>query len=112
MTAAARRLAAFVDRWHWLLLALIAPLLLFPSPRRSLALALIPTLWVTAWVSRRELLPHTPLNGALGLLGAMVVVSTYATSDIAVSLPKLCGVVLGIGVFHAVVREGQRPFGW
>jgi putative inorganic carbon (HCO3(-)) transporter len=42
----------------------------------------------------------------------MLLVSLYATYDIAVSLPKICGVVLGLGVFFAVVRSSRRASAW
>ncbi len=112
LQTAVRRAAVFLDRWHWALLALAAPFLLFPAPGRSLALLVVPGLWVVAWLAGREPLPRTPFNGALLLLSLAVLVSLYATYDIAVSLPKVAGMVLGLGVFYAVVRVGQRPRGW
>jgi len=54
LKAAARRTAAFLDRWHWLLLALVAPLLLLPSPGRSAALLIVPAVWIAAWVAGCE----------------------------------------------------------
>jgi putative inorganic carbon (HCO3(-)) transporter len=42
----------------------------------------------------------------------MLLVSLWATYDIAFSLEKISGVVLGLGVFYAVVRIGQRYWGW
>ena len=109
---AVRRTVVFFDRWHWILLTLAAPLLLFPSPSRTPALLVVPTLWTIAWLARREPPPHTPLDGTLLLLSLMVLVSLYATYDMAVSLPKIAGMVLGIGVFYATVREGRHPRGW
>jgi putative inorganic carbon (HCO3(-)) transporter len=103
---------AFLDRWHWALLALAAPFLLFPSPTRSLALLVVPGLWLVAWLAGRKPLPRTPLNATLLVMFCMVLVSMWATYDLAFSLPKIAGMVLGIGVFFAVVREGERPIGW
>jgi len=107
-----RQMVVFCDRWHWVLLALAAPFLLFPSPSRSLALLVVPGLWIVAWLAGHEPLPRTPLNATLLLLSLMVLVSLYATYDIAVSLPKISGIVLGLGIFYAIVREGQGPRGW
>lgn len=42
----------------------------------------------------------------------MVLVSEWAMFDLAYSLPKISGMVLGFGVFFAVAREGERPRGW
>ncbi len=110
--AAVRRTAAFIDHWHWALLALAAPWLLFPSPSRVPVLLIVPGLWLVAWLAGHPPVPRTPLNGALLLLSVMVLVSLYATYDIAISLPKIAGMALGIGAFYAVVRLGQRPRGW
>jgi len=74
-TVVLRQTAIFFDRWHWVLLALTAPFLLFPSPSRSLALFVVPGLWIVAWMAGREPLPHTPLNAALLLMFFMVLVS-------------------------------------
>jgi hypothetical protein len=57
-------------------------------------------------------LPLTPLNSALLLLALMVLVSLWATYDITVSLPKISGIVLGLGIFYAFAREGRTPRGW
>jgi putative inorganic carbon (HCO3(-)) transporter len=111
LRTAIRKTALFLDRWHWLLLAMAAPLLIFPSPARSPVLLIVPVLWVVAWVAGDKPMPRTPLNGTILLLSLMVLVSLYATYDIAISLPKISGMVLAIGVFYAVVREGQRPTG-
>jgi len=106
------KIAVTLDRRHWLLLALAAPFLLFPSPERSWVLLVVPAIWLVAWLARSEPLPRTPLNGTLLLLSVMILVSTYATYDVAISLPKISGMVLAIGVFFATVREGRRPGGW
>ena len=111
ITVALRGTAIFFDRWHWILLALTAPFLLFPSPSRSLALFVVPGLWLLAWLAGREPLPRTPLNAALLLVFFMVLVSLWATYDIVYSLPKISGMVLGIGIFFAVAREAGRPRG-
>ena len=111
ITVALRGTAIFFDRWHWILLVLAAPFLLFPSPSRSLALFVVPGLWLLAWLAGREPLPRTPLNAALLLVFFMVLVSLWATYDIVYSLPKISGMVLGIGIFFAVAREAGRPRG-
>jgi len=112
ITVVLRQIAIFIDRGHWLWLALTAPFLLFPSPSRSLALLVVPGLWIVAWLAGREPLPRTPLNATLLLMFFMVLVSTWATYDVAISLPKISGMVLGMGVFFAVAREGERVRGW
>ncbi|MGB8252243.1 MAG: hypothetical protein WCF08_03445, partial [Anaerolineaceae bacterium] len=118
-----------LDRLHWLWLALATPFLLFPTPKRSLVMLVIPGLWLLTWLEyrwnpnkdlrstksedpgRQPVLPYTPLNIVLLLLAVMVLVSLWATYDIATSLPKISGMVLGFGVYFAMVREGGRPRG-
>jgi putative inorganic carbon (HCO3(-)) transporter len=72
----------------------------------------VPGLWIVAWLAGHEPLPRSPINAALLLMFCMVLVSLWATYDIAVSLPKICGMVLGVGAFFVVVREAERPRGW
>lgn len=119
----------WLDRLHWLWLILATPFLLFPNPKRSPAMLVVPATWILHWfLSRRKNsnnsnnsptqqdsrypLPLTPLNGSLLLMALMVLVSIWATYDIAFSLPKLSGMVLGFGAFFAVVRVGSQSRGW
>ena len=112
VATAVRRAAAFVDRWDWVWLICAAPFLLFPSVGRSPALLVVPAVWLAGLVARRPLTTRTPLNCALLVMFVMVLVSEWATYDIAVSLPKIGGLVLGVGVFFALVRLGESPRGW
>lgn len=107
-----RRAAIVLDDGHILLLLLIAPFLLFPSPARSPVLLVVPGLWLIALLAGRQPLLRTPLNGPVLALTVMVLVSTWATYDLTVSLPKIAGMVLGIGVFYAFVRYGRRTEEW
>ncbi|MBT3391899.1 MAG: O-antigen ligase family protein [Chloroflexi bacterium] len=120
-----RKLLTWSDRYHWLWLTLAAPLMLFPSPKRSLAMLVVPGIWAVAWLVSRHPerksggtllgtvpLPVTALNSSILLIAIMVLVSTWATYDIAFSLAKISGIVLGLGIFYAVVRESERPRGW
>jgi putative inorganic carbon (HCO3(-)) transporter len=119
-----------IDQLHWLWLILAAPFLLFPSPTRSLAMLVVPGLFSIHWLadrgerksappdrpgSRERLAPIiavTPLNAALLLLTFMILVSLWVTFDITYSLPKIAGLVLGMGVFFAIVRESRSNRGW
>ena len=112
---------SWLDRFHWLWLALAAPLLLFPTPKRSLAMLVVPCLWLLGWIVNcahqveeraSASMPITPLNGTILLMALMVLVSTWATYDIKVSLPKISGMVLGLGVYFAIARGGSTPRGW
>ena len=107
MKPIAQETLRFIDRWYWVLLVLAAPLLLFPSPQRSWAMFVVPAGWLVAWLAVGRPLPSTPLNLSLLLGYVMVLVSLHSTYDVAVSLPKISGMVLGIGVFFIVARTGQ-----
>jgi putative inorganic carbon (HCO3(-)) transporter len=95
-----------------LFLLVVAPLLLFPSPARALALLAIPTLWICRRVALGDLIPRTPLDVPLILLMLMVLVSLYATFDIAFSLPKITGMVLGLAVYYALVEAAADRRSW
>jgi len=94
----------FVTAYEWVVLALMLPLVLFPSPERALVLLLIPVLWLVRWVATGHLVPPTPLDWSLFGLLLMVLVSQYATFDMAHSLVKIAGLVYGLAVFYAVVQ--------
>ncbi|MDD5369022.1 MAG: O-antigen ligase family protein, partial [Anaerolineaceae bacterium] len=107
-----RSIFAILNQYSWLALLVAAPFLLFPSPERSLALLVIPGIWIVALLSKGSPLPATPLNGSLLLLSFMVLVSLYATFDIAVSLPNISGLLFGLAVYFEIVRRCSRPAGW
>jgi putative inorganic carbon (HCO3(-)) transporter len=106
-----KRLAAFLTRWQWVLLFMTAPFLLFPSPNNSLAMLVIPILWVAAWLIAKEPLPRTPVILPLLLMAVMVLVSEFATFDMTYSLPKIAGMVLGLGMFYALVYSARAEKG-
>jgi len=95
------RLAVAAEPWVTLA---IAPALLFPTPWRMLALAVVPLLWLGARMATGRAVPSTPMNPALWLLLTMVGVSLYATFDVRVSLGKVAGVALGVTLFWALAR--------
>ncbi len=124
------RLLVFFDRFHWLWLAMASPFLLFPSPTRSLAMLVVPGLFLLHWLAIKgqkrislqktsltvgvqpSVVAITPFNLALLLMILMVLVSIWATFDINLSLPKISGIILGFGIFQVVAREGQTRRGW
>lgn len=101
-----------IDRFSWLLLIIAMPFLLFPSPKRSLALLALPVIWFIGWLANGKSLPHTSLNPALLLMSMMVLVSIWATYDLNISLGKVCGVMLGIAVFFVFVNQGRTKRDW
>jgi putative inorganic carbon (HCO3(-)) transporter len=103
-----QRGALFLTRWQWLWLAFSAPFFLFPSPSRRWIFIVVPALWLVAWFATREPLPNTPANLPLLVIMIMVLVSLYATYDIGVSLPKIAGMLLGIGMYYAFIHASRR----
>src|SRR3989337_1943604 len=95
---------AILDRWGWLLLLAASPFVLFPVPSRVWALLVVPLMFGARLASRSNHDRRTPLDLSILLLAVMVLVSLYATYDIAVSLPKIPGMVLGAGGFYAPAR--------
>jgi len=95
----------------WLFLVVSSPFYLFPGSWKNLALLVIPLLWLIAILAGRNPLPFTPLNLPILVLALMMLVSLYATYDIGVSLPKIAGMVLGLGVFYILVSSTEKEKG-
>jgi putative inorganic carbon (HCO3(-)) transporter len=87
----------------------IAPLLMFPSPRRLVVLLVLPVVWWCARLSTGRSVPNTPLNCSLWLLLIMVGVSVWATFDIRFSLGKVSSLALGVFLYWAIVRWITTP---
>ncbi len=135
-----RQAFILIYRYHWLWIALASPFLIFPSPKRSLAMLVVPALWILhLWVNRQENrkpkienwklnienstdssrrvrdysgFPVTPLNVCLLVIAIMLLVSLWATYSVEQSLEKISGVVLGLGVYFAIVLESRKTLGW
>ena len=102
-------------RWTWIgfvLLAAAAPFLLFPGGWRTLALVIILLIWIGNRLATGHFIRRTPVDAIILVLLVMVLVSLYATYDIAISLPKIAGLILGVGVFYALASAGQHARGW
>jgi len=98
-----------IDRWGWLALLVAAPLLLFPSASATPIFLVVPAL---LWVQQRSASWRTALDWPILLMAVMILVSLYATYDIAVSLPKIAGVLLGIAAFYTCARLSVSRAGW
>ena len=99
-------------RYEWLILLAVAPLLVFPNTVRSLALIVVPLLWIVRKIRTGRFFDRTPLDWPLALLMLMVLVSLFATYDISQSLPKICGIVLGLAVYYCVVHRCTHRSAW
>lgn len=86
------------------ILVVLAPPLLFPTPRRLVVLFLVPLFWLCAWIGEGRFVPKTPMNSALLVILGMVGVDLWVTPDVTYSLGKISGVVLGILLYWGSAR--------
>ncbi len=100
-----------IDSLGWVLLLATSPLFLLIQPQYSWILLLLPLTWVASVLAKKKPIPNTPMNLALLVISIQVLISLYATYDIAVSLQKVTGVIWGMTVFFALVRFGKKRTG-
>ena len=90
-------------------LVLAAPLLLFPEGWRFLALLVLPIIWIGNRIFTRHFVPRTPFDSVLLCLLVAVLISLFATYDLAVSGSKIAGLLFGISVYYAMVNFIEAP---
>lgn len=103
--------AVWIADHEVLLVALLAPLLLFPTaapPLTALALAGVPLLWLARWRARRRLTVPTPLDWPIVILLALVAMAVQLSIVPALAAEKGAGVILGIATYYAIVNSVQR----
>ena len=94
-----------MDRLLLVLTLAVAPVLLFPLKFQfPLVAATVPLLWLVRWPISGRLLPSTPLNLPLAILGLSVLASVFSTPDLYSSLNKIAGTILGFFLFFALVE--------
>ncbi len=86
---------------EWLILLLVLPFAVFPTPQRVWVLLLIPLLWLVRWVGYGRPLTPTPLDWPVWGLLLMTAVGFAVSDDRLYSLPKATGLVYGTAVFYA-----------
>lgn len=99
------KIAAILPWLEPLILFMAAPLLLFPTARprwTAVMLAVLAAFYLLRWIARREPWPSTPFNGALLLLALVIPVAVWASALPALTLPKLTGLILGLGAYRAI----------
>ncbi len=96
-----RHAAATIIKWEWLILLLLLPLMLFPTGWRGLLLLAVPLLWLFRKIATGYFVPHTPYDVTLLILIAALLLSLTAVFDMALSFPKIAGLILGIACFYA-----------
>ena len=100
-----------IDSLMWIVLLAATPLFILIQPEQSWILLLLPFTWLISVVARKQPIPSTPMNLALLVIAIQVLISLYATYDIAVSLQKVTGVIWGMAVFFSLVRFGKKRTG-
>ncbi len=101
-----REISESREWWTWgalILLAAVAPLLLFPEGWRVLALVVLPLILVGNRLALGRFFHRTPYDVVIFLLLVMVLVGLIVTYDVTVSLPKVTGVLLGVSALYALV---------
>lgn len=99
--------AKTISRWEWLILLLLLPLFLFPTGWRGLVLLIIPILWLLRKIATGYFIPHTPYDATLLALAVALLISLAAVFDMALSFPKIAGLVFGIAVFYTAVQYAR-----
>lgn len=98
----------WIDQYDWLILLLFLPVFLFLSHEQSWFLLLIPLLWLINFFAGRKVLVVTPLNGILLLFAVQILISLYATYDMAVSFTKIAVLVYSLALFFALVKFTRK----
>jgi len=94
-----------IVRLELLWLLLLSPFFLFPGNGWPgiLAVAALALIWIARRLARGHFVPATPLDWPVCLMMLMVAVSLFVTFDPALSLEKVTGLLLGIGLYYAIV---------
>jgi O-antigen ligase len=90
-----------------ILVAVIAPALLFPGDLTPLALGIVPALWIVRLGARGQPTLPTPFDGAVAVLVLMSILALLPSFDLRYSLPKVCGILFGVSLFYALANA--RP---
>lgn len=110
-----QELARWIATDELLLLAVAAPLFVFPSSFSPLGLLLILVIWLCRWRTKGRGTVHWPLiNACLSVILLMLPVSLFVSDDRSLSWPRFYLIVLGIAFFSAVVNgvRTQRQLWW
>lgn len=99
------------DSISWIFLLGAAPFFMMIQPKFSWILLFIPLTWLITLLAKRKPFPTTPFNLAFLIMSIQVLISLYATYDIAFSLQKVTGVIWGMTVFFSLLRLSQKHNG-
>ena len=91
---------------------LLAPWFVFPDPAVTPWLLLaLPALWLLRWAVQGRATVRTPVDLPVLLIVAMVGMGVWATYDVALSFPKIAGVLYGIALAYALANDLPGPRG-
>lgn len=107
-----QRLGRWIVLWQWGFLLLMLPLLLFPSGYRGLVLLTLPLFWVIRKLTYGKFFATSPYDLAIICLLVMTGISASVSFDIALSLPKIIGVLLGVALFYAILDFSRYASLW
>ena len=86
----------------------VAPVLLFdayvPKWAIAVALAVVPMLWLIRWLGSGSPIHATPLDLPILILLLMVPAGVWAAAETSLSLPQVYRIILGVGLFYAMVN--------
>ena len=106
-----RRACAAVSHWEWLFLLFVLPLTFLGVAWQTAVLLILLLFWLLRRIGTGHFVPPTPLNTSLLLLLIMVLVSLWATFDMAFSFGKVVGVFYGVGIYFAWADWSGRSAG-
>lgn len=93
------------------LLALL-PLAVLGNPAQALGLLLLPVGWLALrWAGEPPAL-RSPLSLPLFVVALGLLISLYATPDMAWSYPKIAGLLFGVALYLAFLRWGTSERAW
>ncbi len=110
-----RELARWIATDELLLLAVAAPLFVFPASFSPLGLLLIFIVWLCRWRTGGRVTVQWPLvNACMLVILLMLPVSLFISDDRSLSWPRFYLIVLGIAFFFAVVNgvRTRRQLWW
>lgn len=106
---AAGRLAGVLAWAEIVVLALVAPLLLFPRPVTALAVLVLAAVWAARWRRLGALSVPTLYDRPLLALALLLPLALLPVVDWSLAAPKLGGLLLGVACVYALANTLSTP---
>jgi len=100
-----------IDWIQAFILVLAAPFFIFPASRRIWILLIIPFLWISRWLVKREILEVTILNWPIFILTGQVLIFCLKATEISLSLSKVANFLYGVLIYYtltALLKTGEK----